>query len=447
MGCWALGPLAPASLEPVRAILATRSGMQRLGAKQILVSFDQLGALLFAVTSQGPCVEEIICKRCGVHASIDEDFCGGCGAFLEWEGERVEVPDGPAPISSPPPSDQTSAPRPPPPSGPVAVQPAPPIERPKPPPPRPQTQRAEPGDIFCGQCGQPNNPGRRFCRKCGSVLAEQVAVARLPWWKRIFHRHPSDQKGAAKAGEPASGGPPTASAAQSPAKAGAGGAAAPRPPASPSGPKPPSPHYAAPRQVAPVRMPAPPSARTHRLRGKLVLAVLLVVVVFAVVPSLRHQVSKGYTKVEGVFVPTYSKVPLAAAKVANAGDCGPAQLQGNDTVYWYTRAGGGGSELLTMTIASSFTGTISKIAFTPLQPATHAAQAGQASPYPQQVVLSSTPAGAATVINLNNPPAFQHENIQIVGPKAVNLRLVTTDPGAAAGTCAEMAVVLYEKTN
>ena len=199
-------------------------------------------------------MEEIICKRCGVHASVDEDFCGGCGAFLEWEGERVVVDDGPAPISSPPPSDQTSVPRPPPPSGPVAVQPAPPIERPKPPPPRPQARRAEPGDIFCGQCGQPNEPGRRFCRKCGSVLAEQVAAVRLPWWKRIFRRHPSDQQ-APKAGEAARGEPSTSTSGAGPAaKAGGGGssakATAPRPPASPSPPKPQSPHYAAPRPVS-----------------------------------------------------------------------------------------------------------------------------------------------------------------------------------------------------
>ena len=146
-------------------------------------------------------------------------------------------------------------------------------------------------------------------------------------------------------------------------------------------------------------------------------------------------------------MPTYSKVPLASAKVASPGACGTAQMQGNDTVYWYTRAGGGGSEVLTMTIASSFTGTISKIAFTPLKPATHAPQAGQASPYPQQIVLSSTPSGADTVINLNNPPSFQQETIKVVGPSEVSLRLVTIDPGAAAGTCAEMGVVLYEKTN
>ena len=257
---------------------------------------------------------------------------------------------------------------------------------------------------------------------------------------------------APKAGETARGEPSTSTSGAGPAaKAGGGGssakATAPRPPASPSPARPQSPHYAAARPVAPVRMPAPPSARTHRLRGKLVIAILLVVVVFAVVPSLRHTVSKWYTKAEGVFVPTYAKVPLASVKVANPGDCGAAQLQGNDTVYWYTRPGGGSSELLTMTIASSFTGTISKIAFTPLKPATHAPQAGQASPYPQQVVLSSTPAGAGTVINLNNPPSFQHENIKVVHPSEVSLRLVTTDQGAAAGTCAETGVVLYEKTN
>ena len=137
-------------------------------------------------------MEEIICKRCGLHASADEDFCGGCGAFLEWEGERVVVDDGPAPLSAPSASDQKPAPPPPPPSGPVAVQPAPPIERPKPPAPRPPARRAEPGDIFCGQCGQPNNPERRFCRKCGNLLAEQVVAARLPWWKRILRRHKTE---------------------------------------------------------------------------------------------------------------------------------------------------------------------------------------------------------------------------------------------------------------
>lgn len=396
-------------------------------------------------------MEEIICKRCGLHASADEDFCGGCGAFLEWEGERVVVDDGPAPLSAPSASDQKPAPPPPPPSGPVAVQPAPPIERPKPPAPRPTARRAEPGDIFCGQCGQPNNPERRFCRKCGNLLAEQVVAARLPWWKRIFRRHKTEtaepRAGETGRGETSGSATTAAPTAKAPSGASSAGGATPRPPASPATPRPQTAHHAAPRPVTPVRMPAPPSARTHRLRGKLLTALLLVIVVSTVVPSLRHQVSKGYTQVEGVFVPTYSKVPLASAKTAGPGNCGSAVLQGNDTVYWYTRAGGGGSELLTMTIASSFTGTISKIAFTPLKPATHAPQAGQASPYPQQIVLSSTPSGAATVINLNNPPSFQQESIKVVGPSEVSLRLVTTDPGAASGTCAEMGVVLYEKTN
>ena len=152
----------------VRAILEPLKGRRPYCVQMFLVSSDQLQTLLPAVTSQGPCVEEIICKRCGLHASADEDFCGGCGAFLEWEGERVVVDDGPAPLSAPSASDQKPAPPPPPPSGPVAVQPAPPIERPKPPAPRPPARRAEPGDIFCGQCGQPNNPERGSAGNAGT---------------------------------------------------------------------------------------------------------------------------------------------------------------------------------------------------------------------------------------------------------------------------------------
>ena len=36
-------------------------------------------------------MEEIICRKCGAHADAGETFCGGCGAFLEWEGEHVVV--------------------------------------------------------------------------------------------------------------------------------------------------------------------------------------------------------------------------------------------------------------------------------------------------------------------------------------------------------------------
>jgi hypothetical protein len=423
-------------------------------------------------------MEEIICKKCGVHAAADETFCGGCGAFLEWEGERVAVDDGPPVAAAVPaanespvkesraksssvkensakedPAQENPTPVPPPPAGPVAVQPAPPIERPPPPPPRPPVRRAEPGDIFCSQCGQPNNPERRFCRRCGTVLSEPAVTARLPWWKRIFHRHNETRAAAVPAADgaghaQASGGPAAAGAtAAKPASGGAPTApSAARPLAPATSPKPPATPYAPPlRSVPSVRTPAGASARPHRLRGKVVGIVLLVIVVFAVVPSLRHRASNWYTSAYDQLVPSYSKVPVERVQASGSGDCGPPLLQDNDTVYWYTRAASDGAQSLTISIVPSFTGTISKIAFTPLTTPTHPAQSGQASAHPQQIVLSTTPPGSDTVVNLNNPPSFQQENVHLVRPNEVMLRLVTTDPGAAPATCAETGLVLYER--
>lgn len=43
----------------------------------------------------------------------------------------------------------------------------------------------EPGDLVCGQCGEPNKPERRFCRRCAHSLQE-AKVAKVPWWRKLF---------------------------------------------------------------------------------------------------------------------------------------------------------------------------------------------------------------------------------------------------------------------
>ena len=56
-------------------------------------------------------------------------------------------------------------------------------------PPRPAPKQKAPdqsikaGDLVCGQCGQGNDPGRKFCRKCGNSLAEAVPPV-APTWPR-----------------------------------------------------------------------------------------------------------------------------------------------------------------------------------------------------------------------------------------------------------------------
>jgi hypothetical protein len=44
-----------------------------------------------------------------------------------------------------------------------------------------------PGDLVCGQCGEGNDPGRRFCRRCGASL-QRAVVFTLPWYKRWWRR-------------------------------------------------------------------------------------------------------------------------------------------------------------------------------------------------------------------------------------------------------------------
>ena len=55
---------------------------------------------------------------------------------------------------------------------------------------------AQPGDRICGSCGEPNDPTRKFCRRCGASLVEARIVTDkpLPWWKRIFRRGPKKPK-------------------------------------------------------------------------------------------------------------------------------------------------------------------------------------------------------------------------------------------------------------
>jgi hypothetical protein len=186
----------------------------------------------------------IVCKRCGNHNPAGDDFCGSCGAFLEWEGERIveeAVEVAPAPLPPPagivtrikqavlgdgpslPPPDvpgaaastttvvaesttglrpptapqpgaepsmaaalvakTPAAPQPTGPRQPEAQAPSAAVARPKPQVKQPPSRTISPGDLVCGQCGEANAPARNFCRRCGTSLAEVVPVKRR-WWKR-----------------------------------------------------------------------------------------------------------------------------------------------------------------------------------------------------------------------------------------------------------------------
>ena len=49
------------------------------------------------------------------------------------------------------------------------------------------TRVVNPGDLVCGQCGEGNDPNRRFCRRCGASC-RRAAVFTLPWYRRWWRR-------------------------------------------------------------------------------------------------------------------------------------------------------------------------------------------------------------------------------------------------------------------
>ena len=110
--------------------------------------------------------ETIVCSRCGTVNGAGDQFCGSCGAFLEWEGQAP-------PADEPPPPVQPTEP-----SQPTALEPPPtevaaaPTAAPQPAAPPPQA-----GFTVCPHCGSGNPPGRTFCHKCGKLLATPPAAA------------------------------------------------------------------------------------------------------------------------------------------------------------------------------------------------------------------------------------------------------------------------------
>lgn len=66
----------------------------------------------------------------------------------------------------------------------LPVRPARPVSQ------RPAVRPAEPREDVagapCPSCGAPNPDGRRFCRRCGTVLDPAAGPERLPWWRTVW---------------------------------------------------------------------------------------------------------------------------------------------------------------------------------------------------------------------------------------------------------------------
>ena len=62
---------------------------------------------------------------------------------------------------------------------------------------QPPSRRLKPGDLICGDCGEGNQPTRKFCSRCGASLQE-AEVVKTPWWRKLLPRGGPKQR---KSGE------------------------------------------------------------------------------------------------------------------------------------------------------------------------------------------------------------------------------------------------------
>ena len=126
-----------------------------------------------------PDAASIICRRCGTANTPGDQFCGSCGAFLEWEGQPAEP--GPVSAGGGPPVAATNVP--PRTSGMPDIVPSDPIWPPEPDrSTAPSSPAVSPADdaaaglIRCPSCGIANPATRTFCQSCGTTLAQAARV-------------------------------------------------------------------------------------------------------------------------------------------------------------------------------------------------------------------------------------------------------------------------------
>ena len=124
----------------------------------------------------------VICRRCGFGNVPGDQFCGSCGAFLEWEGENAaDAADGapPAPVDGTTPALAFTAAPPVPADALPTAAPAP-VTQPAATAPfvTPSTDPAS-GLLRCPACGIANASTRTFCQSCGTRLAEAPRVAEV----------------------------------------------------------------------------------------------------------------------------------------------------------------------------------------------------------------------------------------------------------------------------
>ena len=262
-----------------------------------------------------------------------------------------------------------------------------------------------PGDLVCGQCGTGNPPARKFCRKCGTALADST-VAKLGLWARItrrFRRAPKQFK-AGERHRRRSG------------RSGGGDGAG----------------YAARRAFFKL------NSTLLRLGAALGMLALLGFGVEPIraklqLPNFRQQ---GIDKVRAILTPVYDQVRPSAADGAGATDHGADQLidNGNNT-WWSSPAGSGAGRGSKVTVSFAKPVDLARMIVTAGVPGTQdeGTFVSQPRPAEMRVVLNGDTVGART-IGLKDRDTPQTLTLSGKKVQTVDIEILEVYPASPAST-------------
>jgi hypothetical protein len=283
------------------------------------------------------------------------------------------------------------------------MQPAAERERPAP---KTVAQR-NPGDLYCGDCGEGNAAERRFCRRCGASLANIAPepMPKVPWYRKLF--------GGGKPAAPAYH-PPTVGPDGTVVPGAAGGGAA-----FDAGGKAKKWKSEKPRGIS-------GGTRARNIFGKLGWPLAFLAILGVGISPLRVKITDWGFRTYHSLVPSYSAVHPESAKLIS----GPAQtdkdhgvsqfVDGFDNTAWVTKGSGVGA---TVRIEFSHPVNLDKIGFLNGSKTNYV---DQSRPTRVEITL---PDGTKKQFGLKDEAKFQAYDLKARGVTFITLKVLVIQKG------------------
>ena len=265
------------------------------------------------------------------------------------------------------------------------------------------TREINPGDLVCSQCGEGNDPDRKFCRRCGASL-QMAVIYTLPWytrwWRRLTARKTLQAGDRPRVRRRAFGG-------------------------------------------------SAPGWLTSWVTRVIVLVIALFVILNFVGPwrhSLRHRVSRYYHDVVNVVHPTYNPVhpDSAAATSFTRGHPAAFAIDDAQNTSWWTggRGTGQGQRLL---IRLGTTTNVDKIGFLLGDQDSAAAFVTQGRPASVRLNFNG-PHPYAKTLTLKDSPSFQSYTISAKDASEMLITIESVQPTPPGTHAAIAEVELFKKS-